>query len=96
MATVPQPPPITNIAKTKDDKIHLKLEAQEIYNTFIDPRGGAQVNLSSKQRTDVKSAIDSGELVRETFDAAQKEIFSVMSRDSYPRYLASKKNRQLK
>ena len=96
VAPTPQPPPITNITKTKDDKIHLKLEAQEIYNTFIDPRGSAQVNLSSKQRTDVKSAIDSGELVRETFDAAQKEIFSVMSRDSYPRYLASKKNRQLR
>jgi hypothetical protein len=33
-------------------------------------------------------------LKKDTFDVAQKEIFSVMSRDSYPRFLASTKNRK--
>lgn len=69
-------------------------EAREIYNRFIDNTSSTQVNLSSKQKNDIKSAIDSRNLTRETFDVAQKEIFSVMSRDSYPRFLNSKKNRR--
>ena len=82
-------------APTKNDgkTDQVKALAQEIYNTFIDHNSSTQVNLSSKQREEVKSAIDSGQLARETFDTAQKEIFSVMSRDSYPRFLQSKKNR---
>mmetsp|Transcript_36252 Transcript_36252/g.87485 ORF Transcript_36252/g.87485 Transcript_36252/m.87485 type:complete len:503 (-) Transcript_36252:335-1843(-) len=67
--------------------------AKGICRLFIDPHSKSQVNLSSKQRSDIKNAIDKGELKRATFDAAQREIFSVMSRDSYPRFLASKKNR---
>lgn len=69
--------------------------AKGIYGLFIAPQSKSQVNLSSKQRSDVKDAIDKGQLNRATFDAAQKEIFSVMSRDSYPRFLASKNNRLL-
>lgn len=77
-----------------DDEGELKTgEATALYRTFIDHRSNSQVNLSSKQKGDIKRAIDSGRLTRETFDAAQKEIFSVMSRDSYPRFMASKKNR---
>lgn len=69
-------------------------EATAIYKHYI-ADGNTQVNLSSKQRSDIKKTIDSGRATRGTFDAAQREIFAVMSRDSYPRFLASKKNRQL-
>jgi hypothetical protein len=70
-------------------------EARDIYHRFIDNSSNSQVNLSSKQKNDIIKAMDSGNLTKDTFDTAQKEIFSVMSRDSYPRFLASKKNRKL-
>jgi hypothetical protein len=69
-------------------------EAHEIYKKFIGNHAKTQVNLSSKQKNDIKKAIESGTVAKDTFDVAQKEIFSVMSRDSYPRYIASKKNRK--
>jgi len=69
-------------------------EARAIYHRFIDNSSNNQVNLSSKQKNDIIKAMDSGNLTKDTFDTAQKEIFSVMSRDSYPRFLASKKNRK--
>ncbi|KAL7550883.1 hypothetical protein ACHAWF_014087 [Thalassiosira exigua] len=68
--------------------------AKEIYDEFIANSSRTQVNLSSKQKGDIKVAIDSGQLKREIYDAAQREIFAVMSRDSYPRFLASKQNRR--
>jgi len=82
--------PLTQINDVKRDII---TAAKDMYLLYIDHHSNAQVNLSSKQRVDIKKAIESGQEKRETFDAAQKEIFSVMSRDSYPRFLASKKNR---
>ena len=87
-----QTPPTAN-NNDEQQQVYVKLVAHGIYNTFISIQGSSQVNLSSKQRSDIKAAIDSGRLVRETFDVAQKEIFSVMSRDSYPRFLQSKKSR---
>jgi hypothetical protein len=71
--------------------------AGELYKMFIDNDSPTQVNLSSKQKLDIKYEIDAccgrkglGSLRRDLFDVAQKEIFAVMSRDSYPRYLSSK------
>ena len=69
-------------------------EGHDIYNRFIDNHSISQINLSSKQRGDIKAAVDSGCFTKDTFDTAQKEIFSVMSRDSYPRFIASKRNRK--
>ena len=69
--------------------------AKDIYNQYIDQNTKTQVNLSSKQRTDIKKAIDSGQTKRDMFDAAQREIFAVMSRDSYPRFLSSRNNLQI-
>ena len=85
--------------KTNDepcDKFDANEVGKEIYRLFIAPHSDNQVNLSSKQRSEIKSSLDSGILKKETFDAAQREILSVMSRDSYPRFLASKKNRLTK
>ncbi|KAL3772153.1 hypothetical protein ACHAWO_004170 [Cyclotella atomus] len=69
-------------------------EARDIYNRFIDNHSNSQVNLSSKQKNDILKAMESDSLTKDTFDIAQKEIFSVMSRDSYPRFLASKSSRR--
>ncbi|KAL7539823.1 hypothetical protein ACHAXR_009638 [Thalassiosira sp. AJA248-18] len=91
-------PPSTEVdderQTSNDESVDMSVLAKNIYNQFIDHPSNTQVNLSSKQRTDIKKAIGSGQVNRGTFDAAQREIFAVMSRDSYPRFLASKKNRQ--
>lgn len=79
--------------RSSNEEIDIGAVAREIYNMFIDIDSAIQVNLSSKQKTDIKSALDAGQCRRETFDVAQKEIFSVMSRDSYPRFLSSKKKK---
>ncbi len=80
-----------SMANSNKDEIDIEAIARQIYIMFIDTYSASQVNLSSKQKGDVKRALDAGQLKRETFDVAQKEIFSVMSRDSYPRFLSSKK-----
>ncbi|ACI64490.1 a regulator of G-protein signaling domain-containing protein, partial [Thalassiosira pseudonana CCMP1335] len=64
--------------------------AIELYASFIAANSDTPVNLSSAQRSEIKVAVESGKTTKCTFDRAQREIFSVMSRDSYPRYLASK------
>ena len=64
--------------------------AIDIYASFVED-SEHQVNLSSRHKNDLKKAIDSKQLKKDTFDAAQKEIFGVMARDSYPRYLGVQK-----
>ncbi|KAL7479782.1 hypothetical protein ACHAW6_005506 [Cyclotella cf. meneghiniana] len=81
-------------AQFDDDHGSIGEEAHEIYKKFIGNHAKTQVNLSSKQKNDIKKAIESGTVTKDMFDVAQKEIFSVMSRDSYPRYVASMKNRK--
>ena len=65
--------------------------AKNIYDSFVLDTAKHQVNLSSRHKSDIRKAIDSKQLVKDTFDAAQKEIFGVMARDSYPRYLGSRR-----
>ena len=77
------------------DSVEIAAVAKGIFSIYFDPKSKAPVNLSSKQKADVKMSIDTGKLTRDTFDAAQREIFGVMSRDSYPRFVRSKKNRAL-
>lgn len=67
--------------------------ASDIYDSFVQDTEH-QVNLSSRHKNDLKEAIDSKQLRKDTFDAAQKEIFGVMARDSYPRYLGVQKRQK--
>ena len=66
--------------------------AIQIYNNFIEA-SESQVNLSSLHRCQIREGINLDEITRDLFDVAQKEIFSVMARDSYPRFLASKERK---
>ncbi len=67
--------------------------ASDIYESYVQDTEH-QVNLSSRHKHDLKEAIDSKQLRKDTFDAAQKEIFGVMARDSYPRYLGVQKRQK--
>lgn len=64
-------------------------EGTELYKRFIAVTAEEQINLNAKQRNFIKSVAESKSFQKDTFDDAQKEIFTVMSRDSYPRFLLS-------
>jgi len=71
------------------DDSDLKAQAQFIYDTYITPISELQINIPSSISQDIAAKMSSKEIKADMFDKAQKEIFSVMSRDSYPRFLSS-------
>mmetsp|Transcript_14064 Transcript_14064/g.29650 ORF Transcript_14064/g.29650 Transcript_14064/m.29650 type:complete len:478 (-) Transcript_14064:124-1557(-) len=64
-------------------------EGTELYKRFVAVTAEEQINLNAKQRNFIKSVAESKSFQKDTFDDAQKEIFTVMSKDSYPRFLSS-------
>ena len=77
--------------KSEHDESDLKAFAQEIYDEYIKVGTQFQINISSEQSSSIRQGLKSADkLNRGLFDNAQNEIFSLMSRHSYPRFLASK------
>lgn len=64
--------------------------AKAIFDTYIIGEGELAINLPSTMLDEVRAALGKG-VRRDLFDSAQREIFTLMARDSYPRYLASKR-----
>lgn len=65
--------------------------AKEIYQTFIMEGADMQINISDAQSQKIKQKLESNEaMTRNVFDEAQAEIYALMSRHSYPRFLSSK------
>ena len=65
--------------------------ANEIYKMYIEVGSELQINISSLQRKAVEKAINkSSRIELSTFDNAQNEVYALMSRHSYPRFLASR------
>ena len=79
--------------KSEHDESDMKAFAKEIYDTYIKVGAPFQINISAEQSQSIRQGICSSEkLSRRIFDNAQNEIFSLMSRHSYPRFLASSKH----
>ena len=65
-------------------------EANAIYDTYITQTAETQVNIPASQRTTIREAIgDRKTLTRSAFDEAHEEIFLLMKRDPFPRFLKS-------
>lgn len=64
-----------------------KSKACGIYNQFINPDAPQEVNLDAETRETLLSVIDSP--CADTFNTAQQRIFSLMAKDSFPRFLRS-------
>lgn len=62
-------------------------KASSIYNQFINPDAPQEVNLDAETRETLLSVMDSPS--SNTFDTAQQRIFSLMAKDSFPRFLRS-------
>ena len=72
------------------DESDLVAFGKDMYDVYIAPGAELQINVASTMCTTINKSLESGEAKRDLFDLAQKEMFSLMSRDSYPRFLASK------
>ncbi|XP_067829227.1 regulator of G-protein signaling 4-like isoform X1 [Heptranchias perlo] len=65
----------------------LTLKAQKIYNEFVAVQAPKEVNLDSHSRESVLQNMTNPSL--SCFDPAQKRIYGLMEKDSFPRFLKS-------
>ncbi|XP_052400772.1 regulator of G-protein signaling 5 [Carassius gibelio] len=66
--------------------------AHNIYKQFINPDAPREVNLDSETREALMGLME--EPTADTFDEAQHRIFSLMAKDSFPRFLRSSFSQQ--
>lgn len=64
-----------------------------IYEEFLEPGAPCQVNLDGKTLEMTQQTMKKPN--RYTFDAAQKHVFALMNKDSYPRFIRSEVYKQL-
>ncbi|XP_044047274.1 regulator of G-protein signaling 5 [Siniperca chuatsi] len=64
-----------------------KTKASSIYSQFLNPDAPQEVNLDAETREALLSVMDS--LCADTFNKAQQRIYSLMAKDSFPRFLRS-------
>jgi hypothetical protein len=79
--------------KSNHDENDILTFAKEIFQTFIEDNSPMQINISEAQSNSIRQTLESSNVInRDLFDNAQKEIYALMSRHSYPRFLVSKSN----
>ncbi|GAA6220205.1 regulator of G-protein signaling 5-like [Lates japonicus] len=64
-----------------------KTKASSIYSQFINPDAPQEVNLDAETREALLSVMDSP--CADTFKRAQQGIYTLMAKDSFPRFLRS-------
>ncbi|XP_041641042.1 regulator of G-protein signaling 5 [Cheilinus undulatus] len=64
-----------------------KTKGSNIYSQFINPDAPQEVNLDAETREALLSVMDS--LHVDTFNMAQQRIYTLMAKDSFPRFLRS-------
>merc|ERR1712023_141197 len=70
-----------------DESPEMLARAKEIYDEFISDDAPKQVNLNSRNRTDVDTLLEYGSI--NLFDDSVAEIFLLMKKDTLPRFLRS-------
>ncbi len=74
-----------------NDTADIQAFAEDIFNTYVKVGSELQINISSDQFKAIETKINEQQTAdRSLFDNAQDEIFRVMSRHSYPRFLATR------
>ena len=68
--------------------------AKEIFEVYVATEGELQINIPQSMVNEIRTTLENGRVRRNMFDKAQREIFGIMSRDSYPRYLSTKRKSQ--
>ncbi|NXI67578.1 RGS21 protein, partial [Anseranas semipalmata] len=78
--------------KTKSST-KIALKAQRIYSDFIEADAPKEINIDFHTRNHISQNISEPTL--SCFDDAQKLIYSLMAKDSFPRFLRSKEYKEL-
>eukprot|EP00091_Calanus_sinicus_P017466 TRINITY_DN3775_c0_g1_i2.p2 TRINITY_DN3775_c0_g1~~TRINITY_DN3775_c0_g1_i2.p2 ORF type:complete len:150 (+),score=44.40 TRINITY_DN3775_c0_g1_i2:576-1025(+) len=75
-----------NLRKIKDEKL-FKEQCEEMFTTYLDDSSPQEVSLDFKVKEKVME--QRGEPTETIFDEAQSKIYTLMHRDSFPRFLTS-------
>lgn len=75
-----------NLRKTKDEKL-FKEQCEEMFTTYLDDSSPQEVSLDFKVKEKVME--QRGQPAETIFDEAQSKIYTLMHRDSFPRFLTS-------
>lgn len=73
--------------KTIDSETKLLSKARCIYTVFIESDAPKEINIDYDTKMTIQSSIS--QPTKSCFDAAQKKVYSLMKKDSYPRFLHS-------
>ncbi|XP_062869476.1 regulator of G-protein signaling 8-like [Trichomycterus rosablanca] len=73
--------------------LRMYFKARIVYNQFIKPGSPKEINIDYHTREKIRSNIRSP--TSHSFDEAQKIVYGLMERDSYPRFLRSEMYRNL-
>ncbi|KAI5103861.1 regulator of G-protein signaling 21 [Silurus meridionalis] len=68
-------------------RTEMTCEANRIYSEFVQTEAPRQINIDCKTRATISKNISDPDIA--TFDMAQAQIYRLMTRDSYPRFLKS-------
>jgi len=78
--------------KSDHDETDIRAFAEEIFEMYVRVGSDLQINISAAQRRKVEEELEnSSRIERPIFDNVQKEIYAMMSRHSYPRFLTLNK-----
>uniref|UniRef100_A0A4W5NX47 Regulator of G protein signaling 18 n=1 Tax=Hucho hucho TaxID=62062 RepID=A0A4W5NX47_9TELE len=73
--------------KTIDSEIRLISKAKHMYSVFIEAEAPKEVNIDYASKVTIQKTMASP--TNTCFDAAQSKVYSLMKKDSYPRFLTS-------
>ena len=64
-------------------------KARTLYTDFVKPMAVNEVNIAGKTRKEIEEQLELEHITSDIFDAAQGQVYSLMHRQSYPRFLVS-------
>jgi len=70
--------------------------AEVIYETFVAPGSTMEINISYAQRGKTEANLDKETIMPDCFDDALAEVYALMARDSFPRFVKSEAYRELR
>ena len=77
--------------KSEHDESDIRAFAEEIFEKYVRVESELQINISASQRRKIEEEMTKSSRIEiSIFDNAQKEIYAMMGRHSYPRFLTAK------
>lgn len=88
----------TEVEKLKDllyDDEAYRKKSKEIYEEFVESMAPKEINISGTTRRKIAEELENDNMGENVFRIAQNEVYVLMRRQSYPRFLVSDLFKQL-